>query len=349
MGGPRVGMTGSPRISVILLAYNRKKYVRGAVASALHQTLPRERYEILVYKNFEDAELDEFLSANQVRNLTSEPTSRPRTLSTVLQDAQGELLAFLDDDDLFTPEKLAFVDRAFTEDRSLGYFHNGFVVIDDDGRPFERTPFPQVEQRVRIPAGDPRSRRLPPNALRLGFNTSSVSVRRDWLSPFLPSFDPPEAELSDAMLLGCALASGCGLLMDPTKLSHYRYHESWSNLLHYSLDSVGPIVAFDTVAIGALNLLAAAGAGTTLAPLVVDDLAYARFHRSLFADRSDWKPRVRDFATFLMGGLRQSNFAAVYIIPLYFVSRISPLAARKAYFQLAEGYRKYSYRSSEGT
>lgn len=342
-------MTGSPRISVILLAFDRKNYVIGGVASALNQTLPRDRYEILVYKNFEDPEIDAYLQANGVRNLTSEPASRPRTMRTVLQDARGEILSFLDDDDLFTPEKLAVVDRVFTEDPSLGFFHNGYLVVDEEEKPFAWSPFPQPEELVHIRAGDGRSRSLPANALRLGFNTSSISVRRDWLTPFLPSFEGREAEWSDALLLACALVSGCGILADPAKLTHYRYHDSWTNILHYTMESVPRIAEVDTWNIRVLNLIAGFASNTTLAPLVANDLAYVRFHRSLFVDGVDWTPGPRDFVRFMMGGVQQRNFAAFYLIPLHVLSKISPTRARMAYFRLAERYRKYSFRPASGS
>ena len=342
-------MAGPPRISVVLLAFDREKYVRGAVASAVHQTLPRHRFEVLVYKNFANPDLDSYLEANGVRNLTSEPASRPRTLRTVLQDTRGEILCFLDDDDLFAPEKLAFVDRVFTEDPSLGYFHNGFFVMNEEERLLGRTPVPQPGQRIYMPPGDVRHRSLPPNALLMGFNSSSVSIRRDWLPPFLPSFERREAELSDAMFIGCALASGCGILADPTKLTYYRFHDSWSNIFHYSEKSIPRIVDFDTVNIGVLKMVSQYASGTTLAPLLDEGLAYLQFHRSLFADEVDWKPRPRDYLHFLRNGVRQRNLAPAYLIPLHVISRISRPTAQRAYFRIAERYRELTYEGYAGT
>ena len=333
----------SPRISVVVLAFDRERYVRGAIASVVNQTLPRHRFEILLYKNFVDADLDAYLAANGVRDLTSEPASRPRTLRTVLQDARGEILCFLDDDDLFAPEKLAYVDRVFAEDPSLGYFHNGFFVMNEEERLLERVPLTQPGERVYMPSGDVRHRVLPPNALLLGFNSSSVSVRRNWLTPFLPSFEHREAELSDAMFLGCALASGCGILADPTKLTYYRFHDSWSNILHYSEKSIPRIIDFDSVNIGVLKLVSQYASHTTLAPLLDEGLAYLQFHRSLFVDEANWRPRARDYLLFLRSGIRQRNLAPVYLIPLHMVSRISRPTAQKAYFRIAERYREHRY------
>ena len=339
-------MASVPRLSVVVLAHDRRKYVKDAVASALDQTLPRDAYEVLVYKNFEDPDIDPYLQSSGVRVFNTPPGARPRTLRAVLREARGEVLCFLDDDDLFLPEKLAYVDRRFTEDPSLGYFHNGFVVVAEDGKPFDRTPFPQTGERVYLPSGDGRHRPVPPNALRLGFNTSSVSVRRDWLTPFLASFEHRESEWSDALLLASALVSGRGVLVDPTKLTCYRYHESWTNILHYSPQSIGRIVELDRLNVAVLGLIGAFAAGTTLAPLVADDLTYVRFHQSVFADGINWRPRVRDYVRFAIGGLRQRNIAPLYLIPLHFLSKVSPSGARRGYFRLAERYRKHSFHAS---
>ena len=51
-------------ISVIITAYNRRDYLIDAMNSVLSQTLKKERYEVIVVKNFYDKELDEFIYKN---------------------------------------------------------------------------------------------------------------------------------------------------------------------------------------------------------------------------------------------------------------------------------------------
>ncbi len=340
-------MAEAPRISVVILAHDRRAYVRAAVASAIEQTLPRDRYEVLVFKNFQEPDLEPYLAAQGVRVHNYQAAARPQMMRTALHEARGEIFCFLDDDDMFTRDKLASVERTFAADPSLGYLHNGFQVVDEDGKPFDRTPFPQTEARVYLPAGDGRTRRLPTNALRLGFNTSSVSVRRDWLPPFLPSFDHRESEWSDALLLAAALASGRAVLSDPTKLTLYRYHESWTNILHYSPASIERIAELDRLNIAVLRTIETFSTGTSLEPLVDDDLTYVHFHQSLFGDGHDWSPRGRDFARFLIGGLHQRNFAPLYLIPLHFLSKVSRSGARRAYFRLADRYRRRSFHAPQ--
>jgi glycosyltransferase involved in cell wall biosynthesis len=45
--------SNAPLITVILTAYNRRRYLEEAINSTLNQTLSKEFYEVIVIKNFE--------------------------------------------------------------------------------------------------------------------------------------------------------------------------------------------------------------------------------------------------------------------------------------------------------
>jgi len=53
-----------PYISVIVTAYNRRRYLPFALRSLEAQTLPRDKFEVIVVKNFEDKESDSIISRN---------------------------------------------------------------------------------------------------------------------------------------------------------------------------------------------------------------------------------------------------------------------------------------------
>ncbi|WP_290705506.1 glycosyltransferase, partial [Ferroplasma sp. Type II] len=59
----------NPYISVIIVAYNRKNYIKQAIESVLNQTLNQNLYEIIVVKNFEDMEIDDFINKNNIKNI----------------------------------------------------------------------------------------------------------------------------------------------------------------------------------------------------------------------------------------------------------------------------------------
>ena len=53
--------TSDPFISIIITAHKRKEYLLDAFKSAYNQTLSKNKYEIIVTKNFVDDELDSFI------------------------------------------------------------------------------------------------------------------------------------------------------------------------------------------------------------------------------------------------------------------------------------------------
>ena len=97
-------MTADPYISVIVTAYNRKKYLLGAVRSALNQTLPRDLYEVIVVKNFRDEAIDRELEERGVVNLYSNDVSQGGKVHEALEVAKGDVVSLLEDDDEFLPE-----------------------------------------------------------------------------------------------------------------------------------------------------------------------------------------------------------------------------------------------------
>jgi len=57
-------LTGQPYISVIVTAYDRRRYLPFTLRSLEAQTLPRDRFEVIVVKNFDDKESDNIISRN---------------------------------------------------------------------------------------------------------------------------------------------------------------------------------------------------------------------------------------------------------------------------------------------
>jgi len=60
-----------PYISVIITAYNRKEYLLNAIKSVINQTLDKKYYEIIVIKNFNDKNIDDFINENKIISIIS--------------------------------------------------------------------------------------------------------------------------------------------------------------------------------------------------------------------------------------------------------------------------------------
>jgi len=90
-----------PFISVIIMAYNRKEFLLNAIKSALNQTLSKDKYEIIVVKNFNDEIIDKFIDENNIINIYSDEKATSRQIVDAMKIARGDVISFLDDDDEF--------------------------------------------------------------------------------------------------------------------------------------------------------------------------------------------------------------------------------------------------------
>ena len=96
-----------PKVSVIIPAYNAAPYLAETLASVFAQSYPD--YEIIVV---DDGSTDDTLAvleqfADRI-TLIRKPNGGPASARNAgLRQARGELLAFLDGDDLWLPDKLA--------------------------------------------------------------------------------------------------------------------------------------------------------------------------------------------------------------------------------------------------
>lgn len=217
----------TPTVSVILLAHHRTEYLPSAVASVLAQTLPRGEFEILVAKNFTEPESDRRLRDQGVDLVETSAEPLGGKLAAAVAQARASILTFLEDDDLYAPDRLARVRAAF-EDPELGYYHNATQLIDRSGA---STPgrFRSESRRELAVSRTDRSTGAVRRLLRSSayFNLSSIAVRREALAPALPHLASTNLTC-DNLLFYSALVAPYGVRTDAAPLTYYRLHPSAS-------------------------------------------------------------------------------------------------------------------------
>ncbi|MFQ1020800.1 glycosyltransferase family 2 protein [Tardisphaera saccharovorans] len=205
-----------PRISVIVTAYNRREFLPRAVRSALNQTLPRDRYEVIVVKNFEDRAMDEEMESEGVTLLHSESPFQGQHLLVALGRCRGEIISFLDDDDEFLPRKLEAVESAFSD--GVVFHRNRRVFVDARGRALSaEKPHPPATL-------GPRGAANRAVQLGMGVNSSSMSIRREALEAVNRDVVGKLWLAVDLLYFLAALKSGKDLVYDPRPLTAFRVH-----------------------------------------------------------------------------------------------------------------------------
>lgn len=123
-------MINDIQLSIIIPTYNRSCYLMEAIDSVLAQTY--EKYEILVIDDGSTDSTRESVKKydGRVRYIYQENKGPSAARNNGIRNANGDLIAFLDSDDIWHADKLAQQVAAFYENPSLGIVATGYEVID---------------------------------------------------------------------------------------------------------------------------------------------------------------------------------------------------------------------------
>ena len=122
----------APQVSVIIPTYNHRDYVLQTLDSVLAQTFAD--YEIIVVNDGSPDDsaqvLAPLIKQSQIKHIEQPNAGQAAARNRGLAEAQGEFIAFLDDDDLWPLDKLQWQVAALADDPDL-------LAIAGDARYFE--------------------------------------------------------------------------------------------------------------------------------------------------------------------------------------------------------------------
>ena len=232
---------GQPYISVIVTAYNRRRYLPFALRSLEAQTLPRDKFEVIVVKNFDDKESDDIISRNGWKEVYNDDSYQGRMVLAGLEESKGEVITFLDDDDMYVNNRLEEIYKAFTSYDRLVYFQNSQTIIDGNGNVLEKPP-----RSKNLVGGSPividvdKLQMLAKKngmstvditlkiRVRADVNGSSMAVRRPVLESHAQLLKRLPAGIDNFMFVSSLKAGGLMYFTDE-RLTFYRVHgENWT-------------------------------------------------------------------------------------------------------------------------
>lgn len=213
-----------------MIAHNRKEYLLDALQSLANQTIERNRFEVIIVKNFEDGKADSYASDNHFTIINTSVVSANKKLYLGLLSSRGSVICFLEDDDLFIETKIASVEAAFNQNRGLGYYHNNHFLDSSHklniSTENHRGSMPETDSEISI--YEPRIGVSEIHRLireRAFFNISSIAVSRELLLLSSKHFGP-ELFGYDYSLFYSALIFNRRLAIDNRKFTIYRLHGS---------------------------------------------------------------------------------------------------------------------------
>jgi hypothetical protein len=225
----------TPRFSIILPAYSRRAFLVGAVRSVLSQRGDPAECEVIVVKNFLDAEVDGFLESEGVQVLDSGSGTYGVMIAMAVRACRGEVVAILEDDDLFDAGKMARLREVFNGSLSVSFYHNDYREIDELGA--AKSPSGQrqeIDRRVGSRGVEIFAEEDKLGAFdRMGdsvaeAHVSCLALPRSTLLRVLPFLEPVNIG-GDFFLFFVGLASEGAVVIDPSKLTLYRRHPANSS------------------------------------------------------------------------------------------------------------------------
>lgn len=226
-------------ISVIATAYRRRQYLYNALLSVKAQTLPEDKYEVIVVKDFEDSQVDSLIKEMGWRSVYSDEEYQGRMYINGLKEADGDIIAFLDDDDTYAPNKLEYVYNVFSQNPDVGYLQHSYRLVDTGYR-----DIPMLEREA------PRNL-VPRNELKLTWgevskyrwygypdpilyifksyrlypdrNSTSIAVKRELMDRHRDILNGLVYEI-DNFLFAAAVADRVSMFFSDAKLSSWTFH-----------------------------------------------------------------------------------------------------------------------------
>jgi len=324
-----------PYISVVIIAYKRKEYIKEAVYSSLDQTLDKHYYEVICIKNYLDDETDKFLKEQNVINIYSDEKLLGPKLGIGIQVASGEVISFLEDDDIFLPFKLKEVYSVFKQDNNIAFFRHGIIRAHNMGevKPQLKSLELEISARKNFSVSDLDSEsKLFQIQRKFDFgNNSSMSVRKSLYLPFL--LDLKTNAMTDAYLFFLALLMDGKSILSFQKepLSIWRVHDSWSQVsgdrteseflarnLQYSREIVAAYSDF-------INIISSRHADNpnTLFLICIMNTKIAGWHGRLkLAERQ--KCNMKDISSLLKIGIYLRNINIIFSVSLELLSLFVP-------------------------
>ena len=130
-------MSTEPKVSIIIPVYKGERYIADAIQSVLEQSY--QHYEMIIVNDGSPDnsrnKIEPYLHLPKLKYLEQENKGVSAARNLAIRHASGELVAFLDHDDLWLPDKLQTQVTYWRQHPEVGLVHSNYRNIATDGSP----------------------------------------------------------------------------------------------------------------------------------------------------------------------------------------------------------------------
>lgn len=220
-----------PLVSLLIASYNYDRYLREALDSALNQTYSHT--EVIVVDDGSTDNSREIIESykNKIIPIYKDNGGHASAINAGFATSQGEIICFLDSDDVWLPQKVEKTVEVFNTYPNASVTYHKIQNIDTAGKPTDQ-PWPPYKPIK----GDISSRVTRTGGWWPFPPMTALSFRRKFLCQVM-NIPQKKNICVDAYLADLAPFFGEVVGIDQV-LSHYRYHGSnmWNNPAGVSKD-----------------------------------------------------------------------------------------------------------------
>lgn len=203
-------MNNRPLVSILINNYNYERFIGKAIDSALSQTYPH--VEVVVVDDGSTDHSSDIIASfkDRIIPILKKNGGQASAFNAGFAASKGDIICFLDADDIFVPEKVEKVVNVFSSSQDIGWcFHRIRLVDANTGALLrlsrESSPSGECDFRSRIKRGK-HSFCTPP--------TSGLCFTRSLLQQILPMFESEASTAADRFVKLSAVALSKGFFLN---------------------------------------------------------------------------------------------------------------------------------------
>lgn len=208
----------TPAITALIDTYNHERFIEQAIESVLRQDYPASQMEILIVDDGSTDRTPDIIRKFEprVRLIRKTNGGQASSFNTGIQEARGEIIAFLDGDDWWAPGKISRIAEVFEKNSQIGMVGHGFVQTSLESEKVISSPIPEP---LRLDSVESASLfRLH----RCYLGTSRLALRTPIAREVVPIPESLVFEADEYLFTVAGVLSPFLILADP--LTYYRAH-----------------------------------------------------------------------------------------------------------------------------
>ena len=325
----------TPFISVIIPNHRKGRFFEEAVKSVLEQTLETSKFEIIVVRDYRDEFVSQFLKLHNITDVIIDEVPLGPKLAKGIEISKGEVVSFLEDDDLFIPNKLEFVYDMFYGNQRLLFYHDRVKTISENGNYKTDLLRKKNSKAMKVSVGNKTlkciSRMIEYSS---HMDLSAISIKRRIVTQRIETLKNMNMSCDSLMFYSSLDQEGGDMIIDNREWTKYRIHASSSSIVGNLDEFVKSSVKFHSECLsGFLNIKSTVHDEETL-KFIERSIIESRYILYLLTFDLKFKLKVRDFINLVVKNwlIYCTSPYYLFLLTLSFLPRKFLLLIRVLYY-----------------